>query len=82
MVVVEALDDDLVGGEGLAQGRFDLALTVPPFDEAFETRLPWGFGISWRKRRSLSEQEVALVEHCVSHARRLAARGVEGFVAG
>ncbi len=183
--VVEEELADLRCDEGLAQGRFDLALTVPPFDEAFETRplyemdryvwlsrtdrlcraetvrvedlagrhvgvmgpafknyggladlaqsrdvafasldaaaemlwlsryahssgrvaftakhvarlfeqdeaivarrfegLPWGFGISWCKGRSLSEQEVALVEHCVSHAQRLAARGVEGFVAG
>ena len=44
--------------------------------------LPWGFGISWCKGRALSEQEEALVAHCVSYARRLADRGVEGFVAG
>ena len=44
--------------------------------------LPWGFGISWCKGRALSEQEEVLVAHCTSYARRLAGRGVEGFVAG
>lgn len=183
--VVEEELADLRCDEGLAQGRFDLALTVLPFDDAFETRplyemdryvwlsrtdrlaraetvrvedlvgrhvgvmgpafknyggllelaashgvefasldaaaemlwlsryahntgrvaftakhvarlfeqdeaivarpfagLPWGFGISWARGRTLSEQEAALVEHCLAHARRLAALGVEGYVAG
>ena len=54
-------------------------------DEAIVARrfegLPWGFGISWCKGHPLSEQESSLVEHCVAHARRLAALGVEGYIA-
>ena len=41
--------------------------------------LPWGFGISWRRGYRLSDQESALVAHCVSYARRLAGIGIEGF---
>ncbi len=55
----------------------DEAIVARPFEG-----LPWGFGISWARGRALSEQEEALVEHCLAFARHQAAHGVEGYVAG
>lgn len=55
----------------------DDAIVARPFEG-----LPWGFGISWARGHTLSEQETALVEHCLAHTRRLASLGVEGYIAG
>lgn len=42
--------------------------------------LPWEFGISWLKGKSLSDQERALVDYCRAFAHRKVERGVEGFL--